>query len=205
MSAVPHYCDAPSETNFRDATTWHIQRAGCASETSQRLFRDCVEFCSGLVDLVVCVGCHVGSGHRCALVGERVVDLFAEDVTQAGDHGVKYPRFLFLSEQNLGYFTSSCARSAARIAAASASHRRVDPSMSVNRKVTTPEGRSPVDTRTGCHKLPTSRGQLRRTFETLVCRLFRDASCGRRPDRRHGIASAHFMCPSKPSVFALSR
>ena len=45
-----------------------------------RLFRDGVQLCSGLVDLVVGVGRHVGSGHRCALVGERVVDLVAEDI-----------------------------------------------------------------------------------------------------------------------------
>ena len=45
--------------------------------------------------------------------------------------------------------TSSCAASAARIASASASHRRVDPSISVNRNVTTPEG---ADTRTECHR-----------------------------------------------------
>src|SRR5271163_3044874 len=36
--------------------------------------------------------------------------------------------------------TSSCAASAARIASASASHRRVEPSTSVNRNVTTPDG-----------------------------------------------------------------
>ena len=28
-----------------------------------RLFRDSVQFCSGLVDLVVCVGHHLGGGH----------------------------------------------------------------------------------------------------------------------------------------------
>jgi len=36
--------------------------------------------------------------------------------------------------------TSSCAITDVRIAAASASHRRVDPSISVNRNVTTPDG-----------------------------------------------------------------
>ncbi len=50
---------------------------------------------------------------------------------------------------------------------------------------------------------PVQRGQSRLTFETLVTRLFRDASaCA---DRRHGIASAHFMCPSKPSDVAMAR
>ena len=38
------------------------------------------EFCSGLVDLVVCVGRHRGGGHRLALAGERFVGLVAEDV-----------------------------------------------------------------------------------------------------------------------------
>src|SRR5258705_6634630 len=38
---------------------------------------------------------------------------------------------------------SSWTRNAARIASASASHRRVDPSISVNRNVTTPEGAPP--------------------------------------------------------------
>ena len=46
-----------------------------------RLFRDAVEFCSGLVDLVVCVRHHVGGGHRCALAYERFVGLVAEDLT----------------------------------------------------------------------------------------------------------------------------
>jgi hypothetical protein len=35
------------------------------------LFRDRIQFCSGLVDLVVCVGGHGGGGHRLALAGER--------------------------------------------------------------------------------------------------------------------------------------
>jgi hypothetical protein len=38
-----------------------------------------------------------------------------------------------------------------RIASASASHRRVEPSTSVKRNVTTPEGGPPADTRTGSH------------------------------------------------------
>ena len=36
------------------------------SRNSTRVF----EFCSGLVDLVVCVGCHGGGGHRFAFAGE---------------------------------------------------------------------------------------------------------------------------------------
>ena len=46
------------------------------------------EFCSGLVDLVVCVGRHGGGGHRCALAGQRFVDLVAENFPQVGDRGV---------------------------------------------------------------------------------------------------------------------
>ena len=52
-----------------------------------RLFRDSVQFCSGLVDLVVCVGRHVGGGHRFALAGERFVGLVAEDIAEVGDRG----------------------------------------------------------------------------------------------------------------------
>jgi hypothetical protein len=42
------------------------------------LGRDRFQFCSGLVDLVVCVGRHLGGGHRLTLVGERFVGLVAE-------------------------------------------------------------------------------------------------------------------------------
>ena len=42
----------------------------------------------GLVDLVVCVGHHLGGGHRLALAGERFVGLVAEDLAQVGDRGV---------------------------------------------------------------------------------------------------------------------
>ena len=52
------------------------------------LFRDGVQFCSGLVDLVVGVGHHGGGGHRLALVGERFVGLVAEHFAQVGDRGV---------------------------------------------------------------------------------------------------------------------
>jgi transposase InsO family protein len=48
--------------------------------------------------------------------------------------------------------TSSWAARAARMPSASVSHRRVEPSISVNRNVTTPEGGAPADTRTGFHK-----------------------------------------------------
>ena len=45
------------------------------------------EFCSGLVDLVVCVGHHGGGGHRLTLAGERFVGLVAEDIAEVGDRG----------------------------------------------------------------------------------------------------------------------
>src|ERR1700739_3383184 len=50
--------------------------------------------------------------------------------------------------------TLSWAASAARIPSASASHRRVDPSTSVNKNVTTPEGAAAAaaaDTQAECH------------------------------------------------------
>ena len=40
------------------------------------------EFCSGLVDLVVCVGHHGGGGHRLTLAGKRFVGLVAENVAK---------------------------------------------------------------------------------------------------------------------------
>jgi len=40
--------------------------------------------------------------------------------------------------------------------------------MSVNRNVTTPEGRPPADTRTESHNMPTSIGQSRLTFEAFA-------------------------------------
>ena len=45
------------------------------------------EFCSGLVDLVVCVGHHFGGGHRLTLAGERFVGLVAEDIAEVCDRG----------------------------------------------------------------------------------------------------------------------
>jgi hypothetical protein len=46
------------------------------------------EFCSGLVDLVVCVR-HHGGGHRLTLAGERFVGRLTEDLTQVGDRGAE--------------------------------------------------------------------------------------------------------------------
>ena len=53
-----------------------------------QLFRDSVQFCSGLVDLVVGVGSHGGDCHRFALAGERFVVLVAEDIAEVGDRRV---------------------------------------------------------------------------------------------------------------------
>ena len=52
------------------------------------LFRDGVQFCSGLVDLVVCVGHQGGGGHRLAFPGERFVGLVAEEIAEMGDRRV---------------------------------------------------------------------------------------------------------------------
>ena len=54
---------------------------------SSVLFRGSVQFCSGLVDLVVCVGHHGGGGHRLTLAGERFVGRLAEDIAEVGDRG----------------------------------------------------------------------------------------------------------------------
>jgi hypothetical protein len=56
----------------------------------------------------------------------------------------------------------------------------------------------------GEQTLPTQNWRVSEVVGELN-RLFRDASCSLRPDRRHGIASAHFMCPSKPSDVAMTR
>src|SRR5262249_15020075 len=52
------------------------------------LFRDSVQVCSGLVDLVVCADHHFGGGHRFALVRERFVRLIAEDIAEVGDRRI---------------------------------------------------------------------------------------------------------------------
>jgi hypothetical protein len=59
--------------------------------------------------------------------------------------------------------TSSWAASAARIPSASASHRRVDPSTSVNKNVTTPEGAVAADTPAESHNRPASTSHIGRS------------------------------------------
>src|ERR1700682_1653870 len=56
----------------------------------RRLFRDGIQFCSGLVDLVVDVGGHLGGAHCLALVRERFVGLVAEGSAQVGCGGEKF-------------------------------------------------------------------------------------------------------------------
>src|SRR5258708_15991517 len=56
------------------------------AQNSTRVF----ECCSGLVDLVVCVGRNGGGGHRLTLAGERFVGLVAEDVAEGGDGGGEF-------------------------------------------------------------------------------------------------------------------
>jgi hypothetical protein len=55
-----------------------------------RLFRDRVQFCSGLVDLVAGVGHHLGGGHRFTLAGERFVGPVAEDFAKVGGGSAKF-------------------------------------------------------------------------------------------------------------------
>ena len=52
---------------------------------SNVLFRDGLQLCSGLVDLVVGVGHHLGGGHRLTLAGERFVGRLTEDIAEVGD------------------------------------------------------------------------------------------------------------------------
>src|ERR1700681_1705822 len=52
-----------------------------------RLFRDRVQFRSGLGDLVVGVRRHLGGGHRLTVVGERFVERTAENLVEVGDRG----------------------------------------------------------------------------------------------------------------------
>src|SRR5208282_4980733 len=61
-------------------------RTGGTGRRNGALCRDRFQFCSGLVDLVVCVGDHGGGGHRLTLAGERFVSRLAEDFAEVGDH-----------------------------------------------------------------------------------------------------------------------
>ena len=71
-----------SETSRR-AESRALQGVRCVSQMCSISRR--VQFCSGLVDLVVCVSHHGGGGHRLTLAGERFVGLVAKDPAQVGD------------------------------------------------------------------------------------------------------------------------
>ena len=53
------------------------------------LFRDGVQCCSGLVDLVVCVGRDGGGGHRLTIAGERFVGLVPEHIAKLSNRGAE--------------------------------------------------------------------------------------------------------------------
>ena len=95
-SGSPRACSSskkrPATPDARQGAQWPLstraagpprERSGSRRRVSARVF----EFCSGLVDLVVCVGRHGGGGHRLALAGERFVGRLAEDVAEVGDRG----------------------------------------------------------------------------------------------------------------------
>ena len=66
----------PARGRGEPTRSYRQQSTQCRRRVSARVF----EFCSGLVDLVVCVGCHGGGGHLFACAGERFVGLVAEDL-----------------------------------------------------------------------------------------------------------------------------
>ena len=73
---------APTTTTTPELPTRHRQ-----PNRVRRLFRDRVQFCSGLVDLVVGVRRHGGGGHRLTLAGERFVGRLTEHIAEVGDRG----------------------------------------------------------------------------------------------------------------------
>jgi hypothetical protein len=74
--------------NHTETTTRKVQLLrNVVATPSHRTSPMAFEFCSGLVDLVVCVRHHGGGGHCFALVGERFVNLVAEHIAEVGDCG----------------------------------------------------------------------------------------------------------------------
>src|SRR6476646_5853102 len=59
-------------------------------ERLECLFRDGLQFCSGLVDLVVCVRDYGSGRHPFALTGERFVGLVAEHIAEVGDRSADF-------------------------------------------------------------------------------------------------------------------
>ena len=62
----------------------------CACSALVTVIQRCwvFEFCSGLVDLVVCIRRHRRRGHFRALPGERFVSLLAEDMAEVRNRGI---------------------------------------------------------------------------------------------------------------------
>jgi hypothetical protein len=81
---IRHRCDSPlvraMALKSRASDRTRFSRIHGVPTGAPPLFRDRVQFCSGLVDLIECVGDHRGGGHCFALVGERFVGLVAEDI-----------------------------------------------------------------------------------------------------------------------------
>ena len=55
----------------------------------RRLFRDGIQFRSGLVDLVVGVGHHLCGGHRLTLAGQRLVGRLTEHIAEVSNRGAE--------------------------------------------------------------------------------------------------------------------
>jgi hypothetical protein len=75
-------------TSGASGARWPLSRWTRDSRNSTRVF----EFCSGLVDLVVCVGRHLGGGHCFTRAGERFVGRVAEDIAKVDDRCAEFGR-----------------------------------------------------------------------------------------------------------------
>src|SRR5262245_40048486 len=84
-----HGLTCAKKTRPRRATAPDSPGYTASPQGAPQLFRDSVQLCSGLVDLVVGVGHHSGGGHRFTLAGQRFVGLAAEHIAQACDRGAK--------------------------------------------------------------------------------------------------------------------
>ena len=71
----------------RPGTTGDVRSHGERLECG--LFRDDIQFCSGLVDLVVRVVRHGGGRHRLALAGERLVGRLTEHIAEVSNRGAE--------------------------------------------------------------------------------------------------------------------
>jgi hypothetical protein len=98
------------------------------------------------------------AGQQCLQISSRCAATAASTAERGEANAAHIPSPVCLNNQPpcasiAPRSTKSCAASATRIASASASHRRVEPSTSVNRNVTTPEGAAAggADTPAECH------------------------------------------------------